>query len=181
MLATAVAQAAPPAVPPLQAVPKVDLSRYQGRWYQIAHYPNAFQKRCASHTMADYQLLGNGQVQVLNSCKGAEGQAISAVGLARLKQTRFLGVALADAGSTAKLEVRFAPGWLSWVPGVWAPYWVIQLADDYRYAVVGEPSREYLWILSRTPELAPQDRATINGLLTQQGYDPAALKEEPRP
>jgi apolipoprotein D and lipocalin family protein len=85
------------------------------------------------------------------------------------------------AGVTSKLEVRFAPGWLSWVPGVWAPYWVIQLADDYRYAVVGEPGRQYLWILSRTPVLDPQDRAIINGLLQQQGYDPTKLQEEPQP
>ena len=67
------------------------------------------------------------------------------------------------------------------MPGVWAPYWVIQLADDYRYAVVGEPNREFLWILSRTPTLAPQDRAVITTRLQQQSYDPSKLQEEPQP
>jgi apolipoprotein D and lipocalin family protein len=173
------AQAAP--LPALQAVPSVDLTRYQGRWYQIALYPNTFQKQCVSSTMADYQLTSTGQVTVTNACKTSDGSTSSVVGLARLKQARLLGVPVATATTTSKLEVRFAPSWLSWVPGVWAPYWVIQLADDYRYAVVGDPSRKYLWILSRTPVLAAQDRAIINGLLQQQGYDPTKLQEEPQP
>jgi apolipoprotein D and lipocalin family protein len=83
-------------------------------------------------------------------------------------------------GTPSQLEVRFAPGWLSFLPGVWANYWVIQLADDYRYAVIGEPSRKYLWILSRTPSLDPQDNAIIRGLLQQQGYDPLKLQDEPQ-
>jgi apolipoprotein D and lipocalin family protein len=172
------AQAAP--VPALQAVPSVDLARYQGKWYQIALYPNTFQKQCVSNTTADYKPLANGRITVTNACKQADGSTTSAVGEARLKQPRLLGVPVA-AGVSSKLEVRFAPGWLSWVPGVWAPYWVIQLADDYRYAVVGEPNRQFLWILSRTPQLDPQDRAIINGLLQQQGYDPTKLQEEPQP
>lgn len=172
-----VAQAA--TVPALQAVPSVDLSRYQGRWYQIALYPNTFQKQCVGNTTADYQITSMGQVMVTNACQTADGSNSSVVGLARIKQPRFLGLAVGP-GVSAKLEVRFAPSWLSWVPGVWAPYWVIQLADDYRYAVVGEPKRQFLWILSRTPTLDPQDRATINGLLQQQGYDPAKLREEPQ-
>lgn len=176
--APAAAVAAP--VPALQSVPSVDLARYQGRWYQIALYPNTFQKQCVSGTTADYRVLSAGQVEVINQCKTADGSLSKVVGLARLKQPRLLGVPLA-AGTSAKLEVRFAPSWLSWVPGVWAPYWVIQLADDYRYAVVGEPKRQYLWILSRTPTLDPQDRAIINGLLQQQGYDPTKLQEEPQP
>jgi apolipoprotein D and lipocalin family protein len=177
VLVPASAQAAP--LPALQAVPSVDLTRYQGHWYQIALYPNSFQKQCVSHTTADYQLTSTGQVTVTNTCQKADGSTTSAVGAARIKQPRVLGVPV-GAGVTSKLEVRFAPGWLSWVPGVWAPYWVIQLADDYRYAVVGEPGRQYLWILSRTPVLDPQDRAIINGLLQQQGYDPTRLQEEPQ-
>jgi apolipoprotein D and lipocalin family protein len=178
VLAPASAQAAP--LPPLQAVPSVDLARYQGHWYQIALYNNSFQKQCVSNTTADYAVGTNGQIVVTNTCKKADGSTTSAVGAARIKQPRVLGVPV-GAGVTSKLEVRFAPGWLSWVPGVWAPYWVIQLADDYRYAVVGEPGRQYLWILSRTPVLDPQDRAIINGLLQQQGYDPTKLQEEPQP
>lgn len=166
--------------PALAAVASVDLERFQGRWYQIAYYPNQFQKQCVSGTTADYKRLSTGNIEVINNCLKADGTASNIVGLARIKQTRLLGVPLSQ-GVTSKLEVRFAPSWLSWVPGVWAPYWVIQLADDYRYAVVGEPNREFLWILSRTPTLAPQDRAAITARLQQQSYDPSKLQEEPQP
>lgn len=171
-------QAAP--LPPLQAVPSVDLTRYQGRWYQIALYPNTFQKQCVGNTTADYKLLPTGMVEVINQCKTADGSISKAVGAARVKPPKVLGVPVAKGTTTSKLEVRFAPSYLSWLNAVWAPYWVIQLADDYRYAVVGEPNREFLWILSRTPQLDAQDRAIINGLLQQQGYDPLKLKEEPQ-
>lgn len=172
------AVATPTTTPPeLTAVPVVDLQRYQGQWYQIAHYPNFFQKQCVSHTTADYKLLEGGQVQVTNRCKTADGTDTAALALARVKQPGWWG---GMAPNTARLEVRFAPAWLSWLPLVWANYWVIQLADDYRYAVVGEPKRQYLWILSRTPTLAASDRAAINAALQQQGYDPAKLQEEPQ-
>jgi apolipoprotein D and lipocalin family protein len=173
-------QAVAAPVPVLQAVSKIDLTRYQGRWYQIAYYPNAFQKQCVSGTTADYQNMSNGQVIVTNTCTKSDGSPSQVVGLARLQQPRLLGIALAP-GVPQKLEVRFAPSWLSWVPGVWAPYWVIQLADDYRYVVVGEPHREYLWILARTPTLDPQDRDRINARLLQQAYDPTALVDETHP
>jgi apolipoprotein D and lipocalin family protein len=76
--------------------------------------------------------------------------------------------------------VSFLPAFLRWLPIGWGNYWVIGLAPDYRYAVVGEPSREYLWILSRTPALAEQDRKTIDELLRTQGYDPAKLVATPQ-
>jgi len=168
-------------VPALQSVPALDLARYQGLWYQIALYPNSFQKQCVSSTTAEYKPLANGQIEVTNQCKTADGSVSKVVGAARVKPPKVLGVPVAKGTDTAKLEVRFAPAFLSWINAVWAPYWVIQLADDYRYAVIGEPGRQYLWILSRTPALNPQDRAIINGLLQQQGYDPTKLQEEPQP
>ncbi len=173
------AQAAP--VPALQAVPSLDLSRYQGQWYQIALYPNSFQKQCVSNTTAAYKPLANGQIEVINQCKTADGSISKVVGAARVLPPKVLGVPVAKGMINSKLEVRFAPAFLSWLNAVWAPYWVIQLADDYRYAVIGEPGRKYLWILSRTPVLDPQDRAIINGLLQQQGYEPSKLQEEPQP
>jgi apolipoprotein D and lipocalin family protein len=181
LLLTAAASAVTAApLPALQAVPSIDLNRYQGQWYQIAYYPNTFQKQCVANTTATYKPLANGQIEVTNQCKTADGSLSTAVGAARVKPPKFLGVPVAKGTVTSKLEVRFAPAYLSWINAVWAPYWVIQLADDYRYAVVGEPSREYLWILSRTPTLDPQDRAIISGLLQQQGYDPTKLQEEPQ-
>jgi apolipoprotein D and lipocalin family protein len=184
LAAAAVALPAPAAaapVPALQSVPALDLARYQGLWYQIALYPNSFQKQCVSSTTAEYKPLANGQIEVTNQCKTADGSVSKVVGAARVKPPKVLGVPVAKGTDTSKLEVRFAPAFLSWINAVWAPYWVIQLADDYRYAVIGEPGRQYLWILSRTPTLNPQDRAIINGLLQQQGYDPTKLQEEPQP
>jgi apolipoprotein D and lipocalin family protein len=171
------AQAAPDA--PLEAVPAIELSRYAGRWYQVAHYPNRFQRQCVAATMADYALLPDGRVQVTNRCLTAEGQLSEAVGIARKPR----GLSSEAPGTTPpfQLEVRFAPAWLSWWPAVWAPYWVIQLADDLRYAVVGEPDRAYLWILARTPRLSASDRAAIDQRLREQGYDPTRLKEEAQP
>ena len=163
---------------PLQSVDSVDLSRYLGRWYQIAHYPNKFQVKCVSDTSADYKLLPYGRIEVLNQCKTADGSTDKVVGEARLAQPRFLSIPVGKTISTAKLEVRFAPALLGWIPGVWAPYWVVQLASDYRYAVVSEPKREYLWILSRTPTLASQDRAIIDGFLQQQGFDVTRLQND---
>jgi apolipoprotein D and lipocalin family protein len=176
-LGASTAQATEPA--PLQAMESVNLTRYLGRWYQIAHYPNKFQAKCLSDTTADYRLLDQGRIEVVNRCKTANGAIEEAVGAARLAQPRLLGIPVGEIASTAKLQVRFAPALLGWVPGIWAPYWVIQLAPDYRYAVVSEPDRDYLWILSRTPTLAADDRAAINSLLQQQGFDLARLQEDP--
>ena len=164
----------------LQTVPSVDLQRYQGRWYQIAYYPNVFQRQCVGNTTADYRLLLTGQVEVTNRCRTADGSVSQVVGAARVKPPKFFGVPVAKGTDTAKLEVRFAPSFLAWLNAVWAPYWVIQLPDDYRYAVVGEPSRKFLWILSRTPTLDASDRAVIEAKLVEQGYDVSLLKEEPQ-
>lgn len=176
-MAAPVAQATDPA--PLESVESVNLTRYLGRWYQIAHYPNKFQSQCVSDTTANYRLLSSGRIEVINQCKTATGTTDQAVGEARLAQPRFLGIPVGKVISTSRLQVRFAPAVLGWVPGVWAPYWVIQLAPDYRYAVVSEPSREYLWILSRTPTLAPQDRLDIEAQLQKQGFNVSGLQEDP--
>ncbi len=166
-------------VPALQAVASVDLKRYMGTWYQIGFYPNSFQKQCVSGTTADYALRTDGTVTVTNSCQTASGTPSTVIGQARIKQPRVLGIPVGP-GVSSKLEVRFAPSYLGWIPLVWAPYWVIQLPEDYRYAVVGEPSRNYLWILSRTPTLSEADRAQIEGMLPLQGYDPSKLVYQPQ-
>jgi apolipoprotein D and lipocalin family protein len=146
---------------PLNTVPSVDVPRYMGTWYEIAKYPNWFQKKCASSTSAHYSLQADGQVQVLNRCKTANGEWSEALG-----QARQLGRA-----NSPRLQVRFAPAWLSFIPMVWGNYWIIDLDPQYQWVVVSEPSREYLWILSRTPELPA---ATYQGLLDKlaaNGFD----------
>lgn len=150
----------------LTTVPSVDLERYVGRWYEVAKYPNRFQAQCASNTTATYERRPDGNIGVVNRCLRADGSEDRVEGLARI----------VDMHTRAKLEVSFLPAWLRWLPVGWGAYWVLELAPDYSYAVVGEPSRSYLWILARTPAL---DDALLRGIgerLRAQGYDPARLE-----
>ena len=163
IIAAATPAAAQPA--PVTALPSLDIPAYMGTWYQVAWFPNRFQKQCVSDTAATYRRVPEG-VEVTNRCRNAAGEVESIVGLARPDGATISG----DKLQPAQLEVSFLPGWLRWLP-IWGSYWVIQLADDGRYAVVGEPDREYLWVLSRTPSLAPADESAIRSRLVQQGYD----------
>jgi apolipoprotein D and lipocalin family protein len=158
----------------LTAVPGLDLSRYMGTWYQVALYPNRFQRQCVSDTTATYRLLPSGEVEVRNRCKTRQGDMDEALGLAQT-----LGAVESGRLTPARLRVSFVPQWLRWSGVGWGAYWVIQLAPDYRYAVISEPSREYLWILARTPSLAADDDARIRDTLKQQGFDLARLQAHP--
>jgi apolipoprotein D and lipocalin family protein len=146
---------------PLATVPSVDVPRYMGTWYEIAKYPNWFQKKCVSSTSATYSLQADGQVQVLNRCKTAKGEWSEALG-----QARQIGRA-----NSPRLQVRFAPSWLSFIPMVWGNYWIIDLDPQYQWVVVSEPSREYLWILSRTPELPAATYQSLLDKLAANGFD----------
>jgi apolipoprotein D and lipocalin family protein len=150
---------------PLQALPQLDVPPYMGTWYQVALFPNFFQRQCISDTTATYRLLAEGRVEVTNRCRTESGAFDQVIGVAR-PTGALRGRTLAP----AQLEVTFLPRWLRWLPVGWGRYWVIQLADDGRYAVISEPSREYLWILSRQPRLDPADEALIRARLKQQGF-----------
>jgi apolipoprotein D and lipocalin family protein len=114
-------------------------------------------------------------VKVTNQCRSAEGKEVQAVG-----QARPAGAAQIASGQLTppQLQVRFAPAWLSWLPFVWGNYWVIQLEPNYRYAVIGEPNREFLWVLARETQLSSADWSAIEARLKEQGYDPARLVRE---
>jgi apolipoprotein D and lipocalin family protein len=150
----------------LATIASLDVPRYLGAWYEIAKYPNRFQKQCDGYTTAHYSLLPDGGLQVINRCRRADGRIDEAVGAARQ-----LGGA-----DSPKLKVRFAPGWLSFLPMVWGDYWVIDLDPDYQLAAVSEPKREYLWILSRTPTVPRQAYAALLDRLARQGFDPGKLE-----
>ncbi|WP_189614185.1 lipocalin family protein [Pigmentiphaga litoralis] len=152
------------AAPPVTSVPQLDIVNYMGQWYEISKYPNRFQKDCRRNTTATYRAWPEGGIEVINRCEQENGKVEEAVGRARPGKT------------ASQLEVRFAPSWLSFLAWVWAPYWVIQLAPDYRYAVVSEPDREYLWILARSPTLSPEDQRDIMSKLADQGYDTSKLQ-----
>jgi len=144
---------------PLQVVESVDAESYMGLWYSIASIPTKFERQCVQGTTAEYTLLENGKIQVVNTCYNEEGNVDVALGQAWIP----------DSSESSKLKVSFVRFlWRWWFA---ADYWVIDLAPDYAYAVVGEPSRKYGWILSRTPTLADDVFAGIVSRLESQGYD----------
>jgi apolipoprotein D and lipocalin family protein len=150
---------------PLQSLAVLDVPAYMGTWYQVAWFPNRFQSQCVSDTTADYRQQPRGTLEVINRCRLADGRLDEAIGEAR-PTGRLDGTTLAP----AQLEVSFLPAWLRWLPVGWGRYWVIQLASDGRYAVVSEPTREYLWVLARRPALSNADETAIRSKLAEQGF-----------
>lgn len=146
---------------PLHPISVLDVSRYMGTWYEIAKYPNDFQRKCAGFTSAEYRLLKDETIEVVNRCKLANGENNEAVG-----EVRQIGTS-----TSAMLEVRFAPAWLSFLPTVWGDYWIIDLDDAYQLAAISEPSREYLWILSRTPTVDNKFLEALLMRLEAKGFD----------
>jgi apolipoprotein D and lipocalin family protein len=140
----------------------VELARYGGTWYEIARMPLWFQRNCL-RSQATYGRLETGEVSVLNECDTAVGGRESIRGRARV----------VDAKTNAKLEVSFFRPF-------WGDYWIIDLGRDYEYAVVGHPGRDYLWILSRTPQLEPATLDRVYTILREQGYDPAQFEMTPQ-
>ncbi len=143
--------------PPLGVENKVDVSRYMGRWYEIARYPNSFEAGCVGVT-ADYELLDDGRVGVTNTCRqgSLNGKLDIIEGVARVTDER----------TNARLAVSF----------FWpfeGDYWILELGDeeDYGYAVVGEPSRKFLWILSRNPQMDEELYEDVLSRLRSKGYN----------
>lgn len=173
--ALALSAANAPAQPvPLTALASLEVPAYMGTWYQVAWFPNRFQKQCVSDTVAAYRQLEGGRVEVINRCRRADGSIDEVTGLARPSAAQLRDSRL----EPARLEVSFLPAALRWLP-IWGSYWVIQLADDGRYAVVSEPKREYLWVLSRMPALSAADETAIRSRLVQQGFDLARWQAHP--
>ena len=145
-------------------VPWVDLNLYVGKWFEIASIPQSFQRKCVRNTTAEYSLVQNDLIKVLNSCDKEDGKRMMAEGRARIEDTT----------SNSKLRVTFVK-LIQWVFTFGGNYWIIDLAPDYSYAVVGDPSRKYLWILARQPTLPIKTLATIERKITDQGYDSSLI------
>ncbi len=158
------------AKPELSPINGINLERYAGRWYEIAKYPNRFQKQCVANTTANYTVKKNGRIEVLNECVRKDGTSVKAIGEAKV----------GDKSNNAKLKVRFAPGFISFLPFVWANYWVIDIAPDYSYSVIGEPGRNYFWILSRSPEMNTATYQTILRRAETMGFDPNRVEKTPQ-
>ena len=155
------------ALPPLVTVDRVDLTRYAGRWFEVAKIPNRFQKQCHCEAAADYTLRDDGRVDVVNSCRKADGTPDQARGLAKV----------VDKSTNARLKVSFV-SFLGWRP-FWGDYWIIGLDADYGWAVIGTPSRKYGWVLSRTPALEASTMDTVYAILERNGYRRAAFEISP--
>jgi len=150
---------------PLEVVPRVDLQRYLGTWYEIATIPQKFQKGCVGVT-AHYALRADGDIDVVNVCrKGTlDGKVSSVRGKAWV----------VDKMTGAKLKVRF----------FWpfaGDYWIIELDRDYQWAVVGHPGRSYYWILSRTPQMDPAVYEELIRRAAAKGYDTSRIKKTLQP
>ena len=141
-------------------VNSVELNKYVGTWYEIAKVPNSFQKKCASNTTATYKLRKDGNIDVINRCVEKDGSTSEAKGIAKV----------VDKKANAKLEVSFVR--IFGISLFWGDYWIIGLDKEYRYAVVGTPTRKYGWILSRTPKLSKNDLDEVFTILRNQGYNP---------
>ena len=155
---------------PPEVVPEVDLERYAGRWYEVARLPNRFEEDCAGDVTATYTLRGDGEIDVLNQCREKGGRFKKAEGRARLASKD---------GPNTKLKVRFAPAFLRFLPFVWGDYWIIDLAPDYSHAVVGDPGRDYLWVLARSPQMSEEAYRAAVGRAEAQGFDVSRLIKIP--
>lgn len=148
-----------PNLPEVRTVQSVDLERYLGLWHQIAFFPTRFQGSCRIQTTATYGLLPDGRVSVHNECTKPNGKRKSIDGTAKV----------VDKGTNARLKVKFF--WFA--PA--GDYWIIDLDPEYRFAVVGSPDRNYLWILSRTPRMSRTLYENLVARIGAQRFDTGRL------
>jgi len=147
------------------AVSEIDLEQYMGRWYEVARYPNSYQKGTVG-VVAHYLIRDDGRIVLRNTArkKTLEGREKKGSGTGKVVR----------GSNGAKWDVTF----------VWpftADYWIIELCPEYSWAVVGQPSRKNLWILSRSPKLEDETYAEIVGRLAKHGYDAGRLRRTPQP
>jgi apolipoprotein D and lipocalin family protein len=143
---------------PVESVPAVDLARYSGKWFEIAGFPMFFQRNCVGDTTAEYSSDDDGALRVHNRCRTESG--------------------FDDATGKATVVPGFGNSRLK-VSFFWpfqADYWVLGLDPNYRWAVVGNPNRKYLWLLSRTPQLPPPQLEAALASARAQGFDLGQLR-----
>lgn len=150
----------------IASMAQVDLTRYAGRWYEIARFPVWFQEGCVGVT-AEYSLRDDGRVDVLNTCRqgSLDGPVETADAIARAVDE-----------TNARLKVNFAPP----LP-VEGDYWILYVDPDYQLAVVGSPGGTGGWILARSPEISPAALDDARAVLADNGYDIEALTLTPQP
>ncbi|TRZ92939.1 MAG: hypothetical protein D4R84_11415 [Rhodocyclaceae bacterium] len=143
---------------PAASVAELDLARYTGKWYEIASFPMFFQRQCIGDTTAEYRLTPEGDVAVTNRCRTDSG----------FDEARGTAAVVEGSGN-ARLKVSFFWPFRS-------DYWVFGLDAEYRWAVVGNPNRKYLWVLSRTPQLPKRMLDAALKAAAAQGFDLTQLR-----
>lgn len=138
----------------------VDLKRYVGKWFEVASIPQSFQKQCVRNTTAEYSFAEDDLIQVINSCDTKDGSRSVAEGRAKV----------VDKASNSKLKVTFVK-LINWIFTFGGKYWILEVAPDYSYSLVGDPTLEYAWILSRTPSLDKAVYIEIESKFKSIGYD----------
>lgn len=149
---------------PVKTADAVDLQKYLGKWYEIAAIPQSFQKKCVGNTSAVYDIVEDGLISVVNTCDTASGVPSVANGRAKVVDTQ----------SNSKLKVTFVK-FLGWQFLLGGDYWILAIGENYSYAIVGAPGRDYAWILSRTPDLSKEKIIEAYQTLVAQGFDPCKL------
>ena len=150
--------------PPLEVAPSVNLAQLQGKWYEIARLPRSTEVDCHG-TTAFYTQAPDGSLSLVNQCNVGSAEGVL--------QTVAMTATVPDTSVPAKLALN--------VGGYTGDYWILEVGPNYEYAVVGHPSRLYLWILSRTPTL---DTTTMSGILTRADsahFDTTQLEYTPQP
>lgn len=142
----------------------VDLKKYIGKWYEVASIPQFFQRQCVGNTVAEYSITEDGFIKIVNSCDKDSGVRSTAEGRAKV----------VDTVTNSKLQVTFVKI-IGWIFSFGGSYWILDLAPDYSYAVVGDPSLKYLWILSRQPTFSRENFVAIEKNLRSIGYDTCAI------
>ncbi|KAI3771838.1 hypothetical protein L6452_03007 [Arctium lappa] len=151
----------------MEVVKGVDLQRYMGRWYEIASFPSRFQPKDGINTRATYKLNEDGTIHVLNETWSGGKRGF-------IEGTAYKADPKSD---EAKLKVKFyVPPFLPIIP-VTGDYWVLYLDDDYQHALIGQPSRRYLWILSRQNHLDEEIYEKLVEKAKEEGYDVSKLKK----
>lgn len=145
---------------PPPTVPEVDLEQYVGKWYEIASIPQSFQKDCVGNTTAEYSFAERGRIRVINSCDTATGNRKVAEGRAKV----------VERPSNSKLKVTFVK-LIDWVFAFGGDYWILDLANDYSFVLIGHPDRSYAWILSRTPSIDMDLLIAMEMRYKDLGYD----------
>ncbi|WP_311031019.1 lipocalin family protein [Mesorhizobium koreense] len=146
------------------ALPRLDLDKYLGRWYEICRLPIGWEDETATDITATYALNEDRNIRVDNRCFDEDG-----------KPSRAIGEAVPVDDAKSRLKVTFLPEYVRWIPFTKGDYWVLKIDPPYRTALVGTPDRKYLWILSRQPQLAEATKVEYLDEARQQDFDLANL------